>query len=119
MQALRGRAQEVVDGLLDAMEKMEQPVDFVQAVALPLPITMICELLGVPFEDRERFHGWANVFMTTTGFSVEELLDAHGAAHRLPRGPHRQPTRGTDRRHPRRAGRGPATTTTRSSPRAS
>jgi cytochrome P450 len=78
MTALRGRAQEIVDGLLDDMEKLPQPVDFVRAVALPLPITMICELLGVPFEDRERFHGWANVFMTTTGFAVEELLEAHG-----------------------------------------
>jgi cytochrome P450 len=78
MQALRGRAQDVVDGLLDEMEKTEPPVDFVQAVALPLPITMICELLGVPFEDRERFHGWADIFMTSSGHSVEELLDAHG-----------------------------------------
>jgi cytochrome P450 len=78
MQALRGRAQEIVDGLLDDMEKMLQPVDFVQAVALPLPITMICELLGVPFEDRDRFHGWANIFMTSSGFGVDELLEAHG-----------------------------------------
>lgn len=78
MQALRGRAQEVVDDLLDAMADAPQPVDLVQAVALPLPITMICELLGVPFDDRERFHGWANIFMTSSGFSVEELLDAHG-----------------------------------------
>ena len=78
MQALRGRAQEIVDGLLDAMEQAEQPVDFVQAVALPLPITMICELLGVPFEDRERFNGWADIFMTSGGHTVEELLDAHG-----------------------------------------
>ena len=78
MQALRGRAQEVVDDLLDAMAEAPQPVDLVQAVALPLPITMICELLGVPFDDRERFHGWANIFMTSSGFSVEELLDAHG-----------------------------------------
>ncbi len=78
MQALRGRAQEIVDGLLDAMSDAEQPVDFVEAVALPLPITMICELLGVPFDDRERFHGWANIFMTSSGHTVEELLDAHG-----------------------------------------
>ncbi len=78
MQALRGRAQEIVDGLLDAMEQAEQPVDFVQAVALPLPITMICELLGVPFEDRQRFNGWADIFMTSSGHTVEELLDAHG-----------------------------------------
>jgi cytochrome P450 len=78
MQALRGRAQEIVDGLLDAMEAAEQPVDFVQAVALPLPITMICELLGVPFEDRVRFNGWADIFMTSSGHTVQELLDAHG-----------------------------------------
>jgi cytochrome P450 len=78
MQALRGRAQEIVDGLLDAMQEAEQPVDFVQAVALPLPITMICELLGVPFEDREQFNGWADIFMTSSGHTVEELLDAHG-----------------------------------------
>ena len=78
MQALRGRAQEIVDDLLDAMAREEQPVDFVQAVALPLPITMICELLGVPFEDRARFNGWADIFMTSSGHTVEELIDAHG-----------------------------------------
>jgi cytochrome P450 len=78
MQALRGRAQEIVDDLLTAMTSMPQPVDFVSAVALPLPITMICELLGVPFEDRRQFNGWADVFMTSSGFTVEELLDAHG-----------------------------------------
>jgi cytochrome P450 len=78
MQALRGRAQEIVDALLDTMERSEQPVDFVQAVALPLPITMICELLGVPFDDRARFNGWADIFMTSSGRSVEDLLDAHG-----------------------------------------
>ena len=78
MQALRGRAQEIVDGLLDALAVSPQPVDFVQVVALPLPITMICELLGVPFDDRERFHGWANIFMSASGYTVEELLDAHG-----------------------------------------
>jgi cytochrome P450 len=78
MQALRGRAQEIVDDLLDAMAVAEQPVDFVQAVALPLPITMICELLGVPFEDRKQFNGWADIFMTSSGHTVEELLEAHG-----------------------------------------
>jgi cytochrome P450 len=78
MQALRGRAQEIVDDLLDAMAQAEQPVDFVQAVALPLPITMICELLGVPFEDRAKFNGWADIFMTSSGHTVEELIDAHG-----------------------------------------
>ena len=119
MQALRGRAQEIVDGLLDAMEQAEQPVDFVQAVALPLPITMICELLGVPFEDRERFNGWADIFMTSSGYTVEELLDAHGQLTALPRRADRQAARRTDRRHPRRAGRRTRRGPIRSSPRAS
>ena len=111
MQALRGRAQEIVDGLLDAMEQSEQPVDFVQAVALPLPITMICELLGVPFEDRRA--------LQRVGRHLHDVERPHrrGAArrarpaHRVPRRPDRQAARRADRRHPRRA-RSPRATRT-------
>jgi nocardicin N-oxygenase len=78
MQALRGRAQEVVDALLDEMERAPPPVDLVEALALPLPITMICELLGVPYDDRHRFRGWADTFMTSSGFTIDEVLHAHG-----------------------------------------
>ncbi len=38
---------------------------------------MICELLGVPFEDRATFRGWADTFMTSGGFTVEEIHHAH------------------------------------------
>jgi cytochrome P450 len=76
MEALRKRAGETVDHLLDVMATTPQPVDFVQAVALPLPITMICELLGVPFADRERFTGWANTMLSSSGCTIEEILDA-------------------------------------------
>jgi cytochrome P450 len=75
--ALRDRAQEVVDGLLDDMERAGPPVDLVEGLALPLPITMICELLGVPFADRDRFRGWADTFMTSSGFTVEQVMGAH------------------------------------------
>jgi cytochrome P450 RapN len=77
VEALRPRAQEVVDGLLDAMAAHGSPADLVEMVALPLPITMICELLGVPYDDRHRFRGWADTFMTSGGFTVEEVMDAH------------------------------------------
>ena len=76
--ALRPRAQQVVDGLLDDMEKAGSPVDVVAGLATPLPIAMICELLGVPFEDRSRFRGWADTFMTSTGHTVEQVMAAHG-----------------------------------------
>lgn len=75
---LRERAQGIVDGLLDGVERAGPPADLVEDLALPLPIAMICELLGVPFADRARFRAWADTFMTSSGFTIEELLDAHG-----------------------------------------
>jgi nocardicin N-oxygenase len=75
--ALRARAQEVVDGLLDDMERAGPPADLVDGLALPLPIAMISELLGVPFADRHRFRAWADTFMTSSGFTVEEVVAAH------------------------------------------
>jgi cytochrome P450 len=45
----------IVSGRLDAMEAAGGPVDLVTAFALPVSSFSICELLGVPHEDRERF----------------------------------------------------------------
>jgi pentalenic acid synthase len=53
--ALRPRIQETVDRLLDAMEAAEPPADLVSGFALPLPSTVICALLGVPYADHEFF----------------------------------------------------------------
>jgi cytochrome P450 len=45
----------IVEERLDAMAAAEQPVDLVKEFALPVPSLVICELLGVPYEDREDF----------------------------------------------------------------
>ncbi|WP_434597742.1 cytochrome P450 [Streptomyces sp. A5-4] len=74
--ALRPRIQEHTDALLDAMEAQTGPVDLVPALAFPLPVTVICELLGVPFEDREKFAAWSSVFLATTSRTKEEMLGA-------------------------------------------
>lgn len=55
LQALRPRIQQIVDGQLDLMEEAGGPLDLVQAFAMPIPSLVICELLGVPYEDREDF----------------------------------------------------------------
>ncbi|WP_018681064.1 cytochrome P450 [Actinokineospora enzanensis] len=54
--ALRPRIQEIVDHFIDAMLAAdEHPVDLVQALSLPVPSLVICELLGVPYADHDFF----------------------------------------------------------------
>ncbi len=58
---LRGRIQEITDGLLGAAaEKGTDVVDLVDTVTTPLPITVISELVGVPAEDRPDFRRWSD-----------------------------------------------------------
>ncbi|GGY05538.1 cytochrome P450 [Streptomyces hiroshimensis] len=76
---LRPRIQAHTDALLDAMEQQDPPVDLVPALAFPLPVSVICELLGVPFEDREKFAAWSSVFLATTSRTKEEMLAAQVA----------------------------------------
>ncbi|MCU1375977.1 MAG: cytochrome [Actinomycetia bacterium] len=76
VESLPQRAQALVDGLLDEAAAADGPVDLVEGLAQPLPIAMICELLGVAYEDRSRFRGWANVFMTSTAHPIEDVLTA-------------------------------------------
>ncbi|MEC3976081.1 cytochrome P450 [Amycolatopsis sp. H20-H5] len=52
---LTPRIDEIVAAQLDAMENAEGPVDLWESFALPIPSLTICELLGVPYEDREEF----------------------------------------------------------------
>jgi pentalenolactone synthase len=58
MKALRSRVEALTTGLLDGLDEHGSPADLHAAVAVPLPILVICELLGVPYEDREEFRGW-------------------------------------------------------------
>jgi cytochrome P450 len=74
---LRPAAQAMVDRLIDELVEGPQPADLVEGLATPLPIGMICDLLGVPFDDRVRFGAWARVFMTSSGHTMDEILDAH------------------------------------------
>jgi pentalenolactone synthase len=59
MRALRPRVEQLTAALLDDLADHGPPVDLHEALALPLPIMVICELLGVPYEDRARFRGWS------------------------------------------------------------
>ena len=67
--ALEGRVQELVTGILDtALEKKD--CDFMTDVAAPLPISVLCDLLGVPQSDWKLIFDWSNVLI---GFEDPEL----------------------------------------------
>jgi cytochrome P450 len=57
VEKLGPRIEEITTELLDAMEGHDE-VDLMRALAYPLPMAVICELLGVPSDDQERFRGW-------------------------------------------------------------
>ncbi len=60
MDRLRPRVQALVDELLDTVGRETPPVDLHEALSFPLPALVICELLGVPYADRERFRRWSD-----------------------------------------------------------
>jgi cytochrome P450 len=66
---LRPRTKEIATGLLDEMVARGDVVDLLDGYARPLPITVICELLGIPVADR----GWIWATVTDYGKGGEEL----------------------------------------------
>src|SRR5947209_1499193 len=57
--ALRPQIQRIVDGCLDRVAE-RGAMDVIADLALPLPATVICEMLGVPVADRDRFTVWTS-----------------------------------------------------------
>jgi cytochrome P450 len=70
---LRPRIELAADELLDAMPAAA-PFDLVDAYAFPLPIIVICELLGVPAHDRDDFRVWTQAFVASA--PPEDLAQA-------------------------------------------
>jgi cytochrome P450 len=63
VEKLRPRVTELVGELLGAMQSLPRPADLVEHFAVPLPIRVICELLGVPTQDQHILHGWSDTIM--------------------------------------------------------
>jgi cytochrome P450 len=75
VERLRPRIEEITTELLDAMAGHDE-VDLLDAFAFPLPITVICELLGIPVDDRDDFRTWTGLMLSSTSSGA----DAHAAA---------------------------------------
>ena len=61
VEKLEPQVQAITDDLLDVMlARPDGRADLVDALSFPLPMSVICELLGVPFLDRDSFRTWSN-----------------------------------------------------------
>ncbi|WP_433261237.1 cytochrome P450 [Actinosynnema sp. CS-041913] len=75
---MRPRVQEIVDELVTKMANGPRPADVSEALAFPLAIRVVCDLLGVPVEDQERFRGWTDKFLSTGKYGRAEIQTAMG-----------------------------------------
>jgi cytochrome P450 len=75
VEQLRPRAEEIAGELIDRMVAKGVPADLVEDFALPLPVQVICELLGVPPEDRKDFRIWSDAVLSTTRFTMEQVVE--------------------------------------------
>jgi cytochrome P450 len=78
VESLRPRIQAIADELLDAPLARGR-IELTTELAFPLPIIVICELLGLPADDRARFREWSDVLVTHAG-----LRDAQAVAALVP-----------------------------------
>jgi cytochrome P450 len=76
IEGMRGRVEQITLDLLDQMSAHQPPVDLIQEFAFPLPTAVICELLGVPFDDREQFWTWSRMIVTPMQHSMAEMAVA-------------------------------------------
>ncbi|MER6961403.1 cytochrome P450 [Streptomyces sp. NPDC000618] len=66
VEQLRPAIRKITDELLDGLVKQQRPADLVEHFTLPLPLLVICELLGVPYADRDFIHRQAAAFATVS-----------------------------------------------------
>jgi cytochrome P450 len=60
MRTLEPKVEGLCEELLDDMERLGPPSDILANLARPLPVLVICDLLGVPYADRDRFRLWVD-----------------------------------------------------------
>lgn len=76
LNSLRPAIEAMADQLVDAMVAEGAPADLKASVGFPLPVWVICELLGVPDSDRDRFSHWSDTMLNLTRYTEDEIRTA-------------------------------------------
>ncbi|WP_344475977.1 cytochrome P450 [Nonomuraea monospora] len=77
METWRPRVQAMTDELVDDLLKSGSPANLSAQLALPLPVRVICALVGAPSSDQDKFAHWSQVMLTLTRYSQEEVEQAY------------------------------------------
>ncbi|MDQ0994041.1 cytochrome P450 [Streptomyces sp. V3I7] len=76
------RVAQITNELLDAMAaRPDSRADLVEALSFPLPISVICELLGVPMLDRAAFRAWTGTILSDPDARVRKAATGEMAAY--------------------------------------
>jgi cytochrome P450 len=76
IESLRPRAQQIVDELLARMIEDGGPVDLLERFARPLPMRIICELLGIPSAESDRIRECVELLMSVEGRNGDDVREA-------------------------------------------
>lgn len=76
VRAMQPEMDRIAGRLLDDMIAAGAPADLKAALGFPFPVFVICELLGVPPQDRDRFSAWSDRLLNLTTFTKQESMDA-------------------------------------------
>ncbi len=81
VEAMRPRVAAIVAELIDAFRRQPQPADLIAGFSLPLPVQVICEMLGVPAGDVEQFHAWSDTILGDWQRDSDQIMTALAALY--------------------------------------
>ncbi len=76
VQELRPRVARIVGELLDGLLAGSRPADLVSTFSLPLPVRVICEMLGVPPQDLDKFRAWSDAMLGDWDLDMDDMSAA-------------------------------------------
>jgi cytochrome P450 len=76
MRQLSPQVATIVGELIDGLQAAPRPADLVRGFSLPLPVRVICQLLGIPPDDQDLFHAWSDTLLGDWQSDVEPMTAA-------------------------------------------
>lgn len=76
MRQLSPQVATIVGELIDGLQAAPRPADLVRGFSLPLPVRVICQLLGIPPDDQDLFHAWSDMLLGDWQSDVEPMTAA-------------------------------------------